>query len=259
MEYELYIDVFVLTNFGMDLIALLFVNQIRQGRSKIRWLLLASGLGSLFGMILLLTVPNYQVYKLLMHGVVNPMILYVAFREQRRRSFLREWAMMYIAVMLEGGVVQWIGRGSVLGEHMPLLLLGVAGVMGIVSLQVNRQNHKEGEIYEVELTVKGKKWNLQALYDTGNLLKDPFVGLPVQIVEKNRLLRVLGDEPLSIRQIPFSALGTKNGLLEVVTGEKLLIKEKDGVQVVAPVVLGLTKEDLFQNRGYEMILNAYVR
>ena len=91
---------------------------------------------------------------------------------------------------------------------------------------------KKSELIEIEIINNGKTHKVMALYDTGNLLKEPITQKDVIIVEKSELYDIcdnnfldsikdilngkwIGDENSNYKfcLIPFSSLGNENGIL----------------------------------------------
>ena len=57
--------------------------------------------------------------------------------------------------------------------------------------------------------------------------------------------------------IPFEALGTKQGLIEIIYIEKMQIKGEDEL-LLERVPIGIAEDSLFEGKQYKLILNEEV-
>ena len=89
MEYELYADVWFLTNFVMDCIALEIAGRLMKQRIRFRSLVLAGIAGSAGSLILFLLMRRYLWYQLLILSNCCPVLqrfVYIIRQEKSRVS-----------------------------------------------------------------------------------------------------------------------------------------------------------------------------
>ena len=92
----------------------------------------------------------------------------------------------------------------------------------------------------------GKKTSFNCFVDSGNMLKEAVSGLPVVLIEKNRLKKIVNiddDGKLScdendelytkFRLVPYTAAGGKTGLLEAFRPDKFTVDNKEYDVIVA--------------------------
>ena len=112
------------------------------------------------------------------------------------------------------------------------------------------------KIYPIEIEQDGRSVSLKGYWDSGNLLMDPFVLEPVQIIGKHTVEQLFGEELPPVRLIPFRTLGNENGLLPVCTAQRMYIYEGTQKKEIVPVVLGMADKDLLDGKEYDVILQT---
>lgn len=257
MKYELYIDVFFLTNWFMDFITLVITKGILHKRAGNLRLLLGSMIASGVSLALFLFLSSYSLYQLFIHFAVNPLMLLFCFKIQEKKVFLEEWAVSYMVLLLLGGVMQWLYVG-VFHQRYFLFCTGVAFFLFLI-LNCFLEHHEKitEKIYTVKVFHEGQEVKLRGYYDSGNLLMDSFLKEPVNIVTRKEIVSILPKD-IKIRLIPFSSLGAENGLVPVCTVEKMLVYQGKREIEIKPAVLGFGREELFRGRAYQMILNEKI-
>ena len=256
MEYEIYIDVAAVTGFAMDLLALFLTDVCRGRRTRPVRLMAASLSGTAVGILLFLLLPDYHLYTVCIHLLVNPCMVYLAFREKDIYSFGKDFGITYLAVFFAGGIMQWLYQTVFGGRYRmaAMLLTVLTGLFGAVLLRHFRR--MERCRVQAVLVYEDRSVPLSAYYDTGNLLTDPYTKLPVSIVSIQIADRLFQEEKPAVRLIPYQSVGEENGLLEAYTIDKMLIYKGKRKQIVQPAVVGLAKERLFAGGEYQIILNG---
>lgn len=258
MKYEIYIDVFILMNFAMDLLALILTNIFLNRRKNFKTLILASVLGAIIGALLFLKMDNYMLYVTCIHFCINPIMLYIAFREKNRKEFLEDWVVCYIVVILSGGVMQWLYVSMFHNKNL-LLCVGITFGIGLLTIGIWEKQMVIGRrIYDVKIIQGQVEICLKAYYDTGNILMDPFMNEPVSMISKEMLEKITNENMLPFRLIPFHSVGAEHGLIEAVTLDEMHIYRKKNVVKIRPAVLGIAQNTLFEQTNYQMILNSHL-
>ncbi len=130
----------------------------------------------------------------------------------------------------------------------------------------------------MKITICEKSVELNALLDTGNMLKEPITGIPVVIVQKNSLKQILPDQILDnlnkiiggdtdeiasnnnlikyisrFRMIPFSSVGKQNGLLLGIRSDSVNIIKDEEIETVSNVIIGIYDKSFTKNESYSAI------
>lgn len=256
MKYELYADVWFLTNFTMDSIALWIAGKLMRQRIRIGRFLLGSFVGTAGSMFLFFFLNDYTWYQLGVHFLVNPAMVWLCYRSRKWKQFLGQWFLTYLSFVLLGGILTWSVWDVGQRNNLWICLAGALIFLILAEKVLGHFRRQKETIYDV-LLVTGKG-NIEAkgFLDTGNLLIDPTVGKPVHIIKRELLKEQLEEGQLSVRMIPFHSLGEEHGLLEVVTIHGMyILKEEQPLYLDRPV-LGLAKEKLFQDDRCDVILNG---
>ncbi|MGN0485297.1 MAG: sigma-E processing peptidase SpoIIGA [Lachnospiraceae bacterium] len=249
-------DVFFVINFSMDLLALQTVNQILYRNARSWRLCAASAFGTVFTIVVRVLFTSGAGWRYFVHLIGNPLMLFLAYGKTTARQFVKQWIWVYVWELLQGGLVYGCLQNTVFGDHIVIIWLCLA-VAAILLPYVFRSYHaKEAQVVSVQLRQKTTCLTMQAFYDTGNHLQDPFFGMPVQVVDQSVLHFFLSKESIPVRKIPFSAVGTENGLLEAVTLEKMTIQQNGQTKQISPVILAAAQQELFRGKSYQMLLNV---
>lgn len=258
MYYELYIDVFFTVNFTMDYILLAAVRKMLKCPVTHRRIALGALLGSaLTCLVIILPVPYAFVKFILFHGVVNVLMIRAGLRAKWGPDMLKAWIMLYIGGFLTGGVFQFLGQYMRIGSLFFVLAVAsyyaVSGIWSLISC-LSRQNQYR---CQAELFMNGRKCQVQALIDTGNGLRDELTGKPVCILDKNVARELLaGSEAVRIRYIPYHSIGKREGVMPLVTLEKMCISNGKKQWIEEP--LAAICEDEMTADKYKMIINPEI-
>ena len=256
MRYELYADIWFLTNFSMDTIALWIAGRIMKQRVRTGRLLLASFVGTAGSMCLFFFLSDYTWYQLGVHFLVNPAMVWLCYHSRKWKQFLGQWMLTYLAVILLGGIMRWGVTNLGLGVRFWLCLAVALWFLLLAAKVVDFFGRQKATVYELLLVTAEGNITATGFFDTGNLLMDPTVGKPVHIVKREILKGQLEEGRLMARLIPFHSLGEENGMLEAVTIEGMYILREEQPLYLEKPVLGLARENLFQYGRYDVILNG---
>ena len=209
MEQAVYVDLYFLVNFSMDLLCLTVTATLLHRRAK-RWrVILAAFVGGGYAVAtLLLGIDGVIGFLLdLLAASAMAAMSFATRRQSPLRIFQCAGVQMLVSMIL-GGVMTALY--SMLNRlHLPFELLeedglsvwvfalvsavaGVATVKGGSFLGLSRKT--KSVILEVRLF--GKEVKLSAMVDSGNLLCDPVSGKSVIVADVERLAHVLPKELL---------------------------------------------------------------
>lgn len=256
MKYELYADIWFLTNFTMDGIALVFAGKMMKQRIRIRQVLSGAFVGTCGSMALFFFLDNYIWYQLWVHFLINPFMVYLCFRSREKKEFLGQWALTYLAVFLMGGILGWGMRISQGGKYYVFCLAGALFILLSVEKLLDYFRRRKETVYDLLLVTKEEKIPVKGFYDTGNLLMDPLINRPVHIIKKEVLEEQILKEEIPVRLIPFHSLGKETGWLKTVTIEGMYVMKEEKPLYLAKPVFGMAEEALFQDGRCDVILNG---
>lgn len=235
MRQTIYLDVLIAVNFLVDYFLLYAAGQLSASAISRARLCLGALLGATCSCSILLPPLPFAV-----NGVITSvscaLMTLIAFGFAGWRRFGR--TMLYVAavtvgyaglmlalwlVLAPGGLI--INNGAVYIDIPPGMLVLVTVVCyAVISLFSGRLRRRNLVRSRCRVTVydRGRQVSLDAIVDTGNLLTEPFSGLPVIVAEKDALLPVLpegydsfgqagsfyeGTAPPGLRVVPYSGVG----------------------------------------------------
>ena len=190
-------------------------------------------------------------------------------------------ALSGLVLMLSGflGAEVWLleGRAFYAVDAATLILLAGAMYLGLWLLLQGSMAHAGGGIASAVITLRGRTQKLSLLRDSGNTLRDPFTGCPVPVVEwqvfakllpeVTGALRLYADDAaaametlhgklpeLSMRLIPYRAVGTQRAMLLAIRCDELRVegKSRRGIYVaISPTTVS-------ENGTYEGLIGEGV-
>lgn len=168
-------------------------------------------------------------------------------------------------------------NGTLVGTY-PLKMILIGGLIGffiiIISFKsIKNRLSKKDMLCNISIGFEQGKVDINAIIDTGNFLKEPLTGKPVIIVERDALKNVIPVDILDcieeiisgskmieekyipkIRLIPFSALGTENGLLLGIKPENFYINYQGRRVENKDIIVGIYNKKLSKNNKYNALV-----
>lgn len=205
--------------------------------------------------MLYIVMPRYILYRLVMLVVVNPIVAAGLLCPIKKKNILTGYLLITAVILFIGGIqtlfLYWIPVED--GTWIWNILLAIVAV-GICFMQRSRRRQSQN-LYQVELTINGRQVQLRACYDTGNFLRDPYTGKMVNVVDAT-CLKDVDIQSENLRYIPFHTVGTEHGLMQVLTIDKMLIRQgEEEIERIQPVI-GLAQQKLFLKQDIQMILHS---
>ncbi len=256
MGYVLYADIWFLTNFTMDSIALFAAGKVMGEPIRLGRLCISSLVGTLASMFLFFQLTDETLYQLCVHFLVNPLMVWMCWQSRGKKAFLAQWSVTYLSYILLGGLLEWgMEHGAGIGQLF-LCLLGAALFLAVPFHMLKYIKREKETIYDLLLVTREGNLSVKGFYDTGNLLVDPLGGRPVHIIRKQILWEQIEKEGLPVRLVPFHSLGQESGLLKAVTLEGMYILREGHPLYLKKPVFGMAEETLFQDGRCDVILNG---
>ena len=278
MEQTVYVDLYFLINFSMDFLCFFLLSKLLSVPLPFWRTLAASALGGLYA-DLALFLPLSALASLLLDMAVCVLMCAVALLRRGDGRHLPLYALVYVAIsMVLGGAMTALFHlfnrlelplDAIDEDDLSVWLFALLAIIGgFVTHACGRFFSKRGarRHARLSLTFSGRSCTVEALCDTGNLLREPTSGRPCIVVDTKALRGVIpadllsaaaADAPLSpdlferyagrIRPLPAaSATGTRMLLalrVDCVTvEEKTAPREVDAL--IVPSALGGTASAL---------------
>ena len=216
---------------------------------------IASASGTVVEIVGLLLGVSYNLFIIGVHIFEVPLMVWFVLRKNRR-NMMRVIVTGYFFTMLINAILEalWNQFGES-GSYLFYLLFACGAVIVGTRMYRNHARIQKG-IFQVELVQTGKRQRIKGLYDSGNRLIDPYTGKGVHIVSR-RVWEACKKEIEPV-YVPYQALGNESGMLEVYYIDELIVEGKTERSIIHNCPVGVTKDNLFEGKEYEIILNEEV-
>lgn len=200
MVQDVYIDLLFLINFSMDYLCLYVCAKVLHKKQKLLRMIIAAAIGGIYSVISVFLIFSAPV-NLISDALFCLVISAVAFAEKGRRiSSTLICGFLFVGIsMMTGGAMTAIFNllnrldlplDTIDGDGISTYLFAIIAVIaGIISLRSGELISRKSSIKECELTVtlSGHSVTLNALSDSGNLVKDPLSGKSVVLIDRSAL------------------------------------------------------------------------
>lgn len=177
---------------------------------EIRWykLSISAGIGALY-VIFSYVFLFYNNPMILAKIILSILMAYIAFTPKIIKIFFRSLMNFYIITFFIGGVSFGIAyffnavtiyEGGILYvEEFPVILVVIGSVISFIlgkyiTQFIKNKKNIEKLIYKIKIKLMEKEIELDALYDSGHNVSEPFTNYPVVIIEKKMLEQIIPEE-----------------------------------------------------------------
>ncbi len=211
----LYIDVYFLINFTVDLLALYFASCFSKVPTSTKRLLISSAVGALIavGVVLL---PEYAILKFI---IATAGLIAMGFIAPKRVSVRRKLKFVFAFLIFEallGGAVSFLwgildkyiskffdgAEGGAVNRKMLFLSLIILLSIGVFKMLVSffSNNESEGSV-DVEISFLDNTAVVSAFIDSGNLAVDPMDLSPILLLKKEVAKTILPENIIELSNI----------------------------------------------------------
>ncbi|MBR5515649.1 MAG: sigma-E processing peptidase SpoIIGA [Clostridia bacterium] len=251
MEEIIYGDILFIINFSMDFLSIYITSKLLHAQTSISRLVFPSCLGALYGVISLFS-NQYQLLSFAVNIIVAILICYIAFGYRNPLYLIRNTLIFYAVSFLLGGTMTALysavnraianseiiidGERRSLITDIPVSMFVIIALISVIFSYICSfilKKKAQEKTASLKIYLGNNRITLDALVDSGNLLREPAGGLCVAVCSYNSLepLLPLGVRPLfkesklgilefadkdfakKVRIIPVSHIGGKNILV----------------------------------------------
>ncbi len=260
MAVTLYLDVYVVVNFVMDFLILCLVKGVlhmeSSGRLRIAG---AAAFGALCACLWVLVPmrPDRRA-ELVFWALAGGIMVRIAFGRKKPAELLQCLTVLWIVSAAAGGVFSALGTaggqwtwGAAACTAAGIWLAGRACI-GFLKDRLELQKH----CYQVTLYYQGKSRTVEALFDTGNRLYEPYSHQPVHVLSADAC-KGFCESISQLIYIPFQSVGTEKGMLPGVRMDEMEVRQ-DGklVQTFEKPWIAVSRKPLSSQNHYEMLLHG---
>ncbi len=275
----------------MNYIILYATGLISKNKISYIRIFLASCIGAIYAITeYMLKIGVYS--NIIVKTLLAIIMVVVAFCPQNVKKLCKQLVLFYLTTFTFGGVATYliyvlkpqniiIKNGMFVGSYV-LKVIFIGAIVGTIILITafkfaKNKITKKDMFCKVKIVLNGKELILNAMVDTGNLLKEPITGSSVVVVERTSLYDILPKEILNntesilcgdftnisdeikneyitkLKIIPFSSLGKQNGMLIGIKPEKLeVINEQTEEKNNA--IIGIYNKSLTKHGEYKALI-----
>ena len=273
-----YADVIFLINFISAYIMLYILGKaINKVRIRKKRLFLASVLGAA-GAAVVFCVEMPTALSYLTRILAVFLMIFTAFFEQRKQllnqilwlvlmSGIMIFSMMLITALIKNTVSVVIKAGIVYFDIPPKVFLFafILSYFVLIFFLKVFKNRKNKKYYIMSVTHNDKTVTVTALFDSGNLLKEPVTGKYVSILEWDYVKKLFGAEyefsdienhaeEMKLWVIPFNSIGNSSGMLFAFLADNITIPEEK--KIIDKTFIGIYGGVLSKNNEYHALINA---
>ena len=226
-----YIELIIILNFLLDFMILYGTKRILKINRQIKYLIFGSIIGSITIIFLYIKITTIEliIIKIFLSIIIN----IVSFGS---KNIIRNTIYFYLISIILGGSIYLLNI-----KNIYLLLIITPLIIYLIIKETYTYKNKYINIYEVNIYIKNKIYNLEGFIDTGNRLKSP--------IKKEAVILVnLNIKTTKILYIPYKALNT-SGVIPCIKPDKIIINNKE----IKNCLIGLAK-DKFELDGLSCIL-----
>ena len=176
-------------------------------------------------------------------------------------------AAMMLAMLLGGVTGVLVKCGTVYfdlppGVFLPLFILSYAAAAIFTKILQNRRAKRR---YSVTISYGGKKITVPALFDSGNLLRDPLSGKCVSVLEWDKARELIGadcgfdtltehTDDVILRAVPYRGINGTGGVIYAFTADEMEIPEEN--KSAENTLIGLYNGRLSPDGEYNALVNS---
>lgn len=273
-----YADIIFAVNFISAYIMLYLLGRYAiKEKISVRRLVLASVIGGI-GAVIAFSFEMREIITYALRLLTMVLMSLTAFYNRRRQLIEQMiWifamsAIMMFSVFILSALVQKavsvIVKAGVIYLDIPPMLFIIVFTVSYAALALFMKvfkSRKNKRYYIMSITHNGKTIDVTALFDSGNLLKEPITGKYVSIVEWDRIKWLfdadytfddigMHAEDLKLWAVPFKSLGNKSGIIFAFIADRVRIPQEK--KIIDKTFIGIYGSELSKNKEYHALINA---
>lgn len=289
----IYLDIIFAENILMNFIILfttLIIIKVKIEKQQIR-LLISSTIGSVYAIIVYLNI--FKIYSsILVKIILSIVMIYIAFNPKNINQLFKELLTFYLISFVFGGCTfaliyfikpenVKINNGVFVGIY-PIKVTLIAGIIAFFIIEIvfkinkNKLNSKN-IITTIKIYIDNKKITTKALLDSGNMLEEPISKMPVIILERDILSKIVSKDLLEnikkiiggeksadtleekeiikkVRMVPFMSIGKENGMLLGIRANKVEVENEDVDIKRKNIIIAIYNNKLTKDNKYNALI-----
>ena len=191
----IYVDIIFMINLIYDYLILNLVNIVLRRNIKVKRILFGSFIGSVSALSMFIPILN-NIFVTILLSII---MLIITFKFKDFIYLKNNILYFYMISVIFGGFLYLINLKfnnfyNLLDYYNKKIIINFIGILVIspivyfLYLYTYKNNQiKHNNYYDLKVSIEDKLYDIKAFYDTGNLVKDPYKGRPVILINKEVL------------------------------------------------------------------------
>jgi len=271
-----YPDAFFLLNAGMDLWLLYLLKHLLNLPGRLPHLAAAACAGAagsclaFYGAFFIRQAESMQpgitpifsgLWDAIWAGVCGWLMIRLAFGKSSFPETMKRLTALGVLTVLSGGILSLGDPQDKRINRLTFMVPAAAGALasaGCLKLLLGKLRMGQA-LCRVVLYQDGRSIPVNALWDSGNRLYEPYTHSPVHVVTRE-VAGQLWEQLTGVIYVPYHAVGTRSGILPAMRAERMeLWQEGRAVRTWQRPWLAISQEPLSPGRKYEMLLHGEER
>ncbi len=256
----------------MDAFALLVLIKVQRINTSLIRLIAAAAIGALWVCIIMVLKINIVIEMLFSYIVIVIIMVKIVAYAYKFTKILKMSALLYLITFTMGGMAHFLYYYTYCGYFLknlldeglgPLIIIMCSAMLYLlVRGVIERHRLYDEKLFKVKIVIGNTEVYVNALYDSGNTLIDPIYNKAVNVVERDKLQKLVekngGVTNLHYRLIPYSSLGNKRGIIPVIDVDYICIYKGEEIKVINKAAVAVYDGVLSKHSTYSMLLNTVI-
>ncbi len=263
MQHVIYIDVYFLVNFFMNIIVLAMTGRFLRQKNCWYRLSIAAMAGTLSACGLFVWNKGQEggFIGYFVFGITIFMMVLCAWGRDSKKGILYKIIACLLQAYLIGGVLNYFYyHTSILNQSSlvcwMLIITVIVLLLCCIWAWLEKELLKKEYYYEVSIKIGERIVHGTGFVDTGNHLVDPLSHQPVSVVSRH----LLGEEQQlveseRVRMIPFTSVGKENGLMRGIRGDYMCVRREKKNNLIQNPILAIYEEKFSGKEKYDILLH----
>lgn len=253
----LYLDIYLILNFIMNLFLLMITAIVRQKRCHIFRLFLSSFAVSVVSAFITYYFWGNMAGQIVLAVIQMGGLVILAFEFEGMKVWISDFITFVFLTFFAGGsigaFVGFLYHGKAKDNSIVWIVVAVI-ILFILFFafrwEIIQGQHQKKSVMSAKIVHKGREYRIRALYDTGNQLISPYTGESVVVISKKLSEKMKLSEEQNPVLIPYSSVGG-NGLMEAYRIDYIYLPNGK----TRKFFLAAVSENLNEKNNVQMILN----
>ena len=222
LEQTVYLDLYFITNFLMDVLCLKISAKIMSEKSKNSRAILAGIIGALYSVLAITVIPKGFIYPAT--WIITAFLMVkIAIPSNSFTDTAGGVLAYFLSSGLSGGIIEGVNNvfngifNVKISHNITSLLLSVSGLLAFIPFSRKFKSTTKLKNLKIKLGILGNEYPIECMIDSGNLAREPISGLEIMILSKKASCFEKAKKIIDEKALPFYCIN-----VSTIGGSKLL-------------------------------------